>query len=202
LPCFCLLSGKESFEIFRGQRDYAENFRLNTERGKRLPETAVYGSWVVFYRDVRCLGHNGVYQVFNAFSSGTVMGFTVVGLGLLDLSIWFFLLKYVFYTPDSKAIIELVANRLTVEAAQIQRISLAMLTFGMGADLYESYVGSIVATIALAVSAHYDFRGAVIPMLMATIGTVASVIGSFFVRCGDKASQETLLGALSSVYPL
>jgi len=190
-----------------------------------------------------------------AFSSGTVMGFTVVGLGLLDLSIWFFLLKYVFYTPDSAAIIELVNSGLTVEAAQIQRISLAMLTFGMGAssmalfarvgggiftkaadvgadlvgkveagipeddprnpaviadnvgdnvgdvagmgaDLYESYVGSIVATIALAVSAHYDFGGAVVPMLMATIGTIASLIGSFFVRCGDKASQKTLLGAL------
>jgi len=190
-----------------------------------------------------------------AFSSGTVMGFTVVGLGLLDLSIWFFLLKYVFYTPDSSAILELVAGGLTVEAAQIQRISLAMLTFGMGAssmalfarvgggiftkaadvgadlvgkveagipeddprnpaviadnvgdnvgdvagmgaDLYESYVGSIVATIALAVSAHYDFGGAVVPMLMATIGTIASVIGSFFVRCEEKASQKTLLGAL------
>ncbi|MDR0455149.1 MAG: sodium/proton-translocating pyrophosphatase, partial [Treponema sp.] len=190
-----------------------------------------------------------------AFSSGTVMGFTVVGLGLLDLSIWFFLLKFVFYTPDSAAIMELVAQGRTVDAAQIQLISSAMLTFGMGAssmalfarvgggiftkaadvgadlvgkveagipeddprnpaviadnvgdnvgdvagmgaDLYESYVGSIVATMALAVSAGYNFGGAVVPMLMATVGTVASIVGSFFVRCGDKADQKSLLGAL------
>jgi K(+)-stimulated pyrophosphate-energized sodium pump len=58
-----------------------------------------------------------------AFSSGTVMGFTVVGLGLLDLSIWFFLLKYVFYA-------DLAGN----PALQISNISAAMLTFGMGAS--------------------------------------------------------------------
>jgi K(+)-stimulated pyrophosphate-energized sodium pump len=179
-----------------------------------------------------------------AFSSGTVMGFTVVGLGLLDLSIWFFLLKYIFY-------VNLAEN----PAEQIRQISSAMLTFGMGAssmalfarvgggiftkaadvgadlvgkveagipeddprnpaviadnvgdnvgdvagmgaDLYESYVGSIVATMALAVSAGYNFGGAVVPMLMATIGTIASIIGSFFVRCGEKADQKSLLGAL------
>jgi K(+)-stimulated pyrophosphate-energized sodium pump len=179
-----------------------------------------------------------------AFSSGTVMGFTVIGLGLLDLSIWFFLLKYVFY-----------ASLDSDPAKQIQLISSAMLTFGMGAssmalfarvgggiftkaadvgadlvgkveagipeddprnpaviadnvgdnvgdvagmgaDLYESYVGSIVATMALAVSAGYNFGGAVVPMLMAAVGTVASIIGTFFVRCGEKADQKSLLGAL------
>jgi len=190
-----------------------------------------------------------------AFSSGTVMGFTVVGLGLLDLSIWFFLLKFVFYHPDSPAILELVATGKSIDAAQIQLISSAMLTFGMGAssmalfarvgggiftkaadvgadlvgkveagipeddprnpaviadnvgdnvgdvagmgaDLYESYVGSIVATMALAVSAGYNFGGAVVPMLMAAVGTIASIIGTFFVRCGEKADQKSLLGAL------
>jgi K(+)-stimulated pyrophosphate-energized sodium pump len=179
-----------------------------------------------------------------AFSSGTVMGFTVVGLGLLDLSIWFFLLKYVFY-----------AHLAGDPAAQISNISAAMLTFGMGAssmalfarvgggiftkaadvgadlvgkveagipeddprnpaviadnvgdnvgdvagmgaDLYESYVGSIVATIALAVSAGYNFGGAAVPMLMAALGTVASIIGTFFVRCGENTSQKVLLSAL------
>jgi K(+)-stimulated pyrophosphate-energized sodium pump len=179
-----------------------------------------------------------------AFSSGTVMGFTVIGLGLLDLSIWFFLLKYVFYAS-------LDGN----PAEQIRSISSAMLTFGMGAssmalfarvgggiftkaadvgadlvgkveagipeddprnpaviadnvgdnvgdvagmgaDLYESYVGSIVATMALAVSAGYNFGGAVVPMLMAAVGTIASIIGTFFVRCGEKADQKSLLGAL------
>ncbi|MDR0760025.1 MAG: sodium-translocating pyrophosphatase [Treponema sp.] len=179
-----------------------------------------------------------------AFSSGTVMGFTVIGLGLLDLSIWFFLLKYVFY-----------AHLADNPAAQINNISAAMLTFGMGAssmalfarvgggiftkaadvgadlvgkieagipeddprnpaviadnvgdnvgdvagmgaDLYESYVGSIVATIALAVSAGYNFGGAAVPMLMATLGTIASIIGTFFVRCKENTDQKVLLSAL------
>jgi K(+)-stimulated pyrophosphate-energized sodium pump len=179
-----------------------------------------------------------------AFSSGTVMGFTVTGLGLLDLSIWFFLLKYVFY-----------AHLAGDPAAQIGNISAAMLTFGMGAssmalfarvgggiftkaadvgadlvgkveagipeddprnpaviadnvgdnvgdvagmgaDLYESYVGSVIATIALAVSAGYNFGGAAVPMLMATLGTVASVIGTFFVRCDENTNQKALLSAL------
>ncbi|GHU51688.1 hypothetical protein FACS1894200_12090 [Spirochaetia bacterium] len=179
-----------------------------------------------------------------AFSSGTVMGFTVVGLGLLDLSIWFFLLKYVFYA-------ELAVD----PAAQIRAISAAMLTFGMGAssmalfarvgggiftkaadvgadlvgkveagipeddprnpaviadnvgdnvgdvagmgaDLYESYVGSIVATIALAVAAGYDFGGAAVPMIIAAVGIVASIIGTFFVRCKENTNQKVLLSAL------
>jgi K(+)-stimulated pyrophosphate-energized sodium pump len=179
-----------------------------------------------------------------AFSSGTVMGFTVIGLGLLDLSIWFFLLKYVFYA-------DLAGN----PAAQISNISAAMLTFGMGAssmalfarvgggiftkaadvgadlvgkveagipeddprnpaviadnvgdnvgdvagmgaDLYESYVGSIIATIALAVSAGYNFGGAAVPMLMAALGTAASIIGTFFVRCNENTNQKALLSAL------
>jgi K(+)-stimulated pyrophosphate-energized sodium pump len=179
-----------------------------------------------------------------AFSSGTVMGFTVIGLGLLDLSIWFFLLKYVFY-----------ADLAGDPAAQISNISSAMLTFGMGAssmalfarvgggiftkaadvgadlvgkveagipeddprnpaviadnvgdnvgdvagmgaDLYESYVGSIIATIALAASAGYNFGGAAVPMLMAALGTAASIIGTFFVRCNETTNQKALLGAL------
>ncbi|MDR0389981.1 MAG: sodium-translocating pyrophosphatase [Spirochaetaceae bacterium] len=179
-----------------------------------------------------------------AFSAGSVMGFTVIGLGLLDLSIWFFLLKYVFY-----------AHLAGDGASQINAIASAMLTFGMGAssmalfarvgggiftkaadvgadlvgkveagipeddprnpaviadnvgdnvgdvagmgaDLYESYVGSIVATIALAVSAGYNFGGAAVPMMLAAVGTLASIIGSFFVRCGEKTDQRVLLGAL------
>jgi K(+)-stimulated pyrophosphate-energized sodium pump len=172
------------------------------------------------------------------------MGFTVVGLGLLDLSVWFLLLKYVFY-------VGLAGD----EAAQISAISSAMLTFGMGAssmalfarvgggiftkaadvgadlvgkveagipeddprnpaviadnvgdnvgdvagmgaDLYESYVGSIIATIALAVSAGYDFAGAAVPMLMAVVGTLASIIGTFFIRSGENTDQKSLLSAL------
>ena len=177
-----------------------------------------------------------------AFSAGSVMGFTVVGLGLLDLSIWFFLLRYVFYA-------HLSGN------AQILAISSAMLTFGMGAssmalfarvgggiftkaadvgadlvgkveagipeddprnpaviadnvgdnvgdvagmgaDLYESYVGSIVATIALAVAAGYGFGGAAVPMIMAAVGTLSSIVGTFFVRTAENTDQKYLLSAL------
>ncbi len=177
-----------------------------------------------------------------AFSAGSVMGFVVVGLGLLDLSIWYMLLKYVFYT-------NITGNE------QIQAISSAMLTFGMGAssmalfarvgggiftkaadvgadlvgkveagipeddprnpaviadnvgdnvgdvagmgaDLYESYVGSIVATISLAVAAGLSFEGAVIPMIIAASGTLASIIGTFFVRTKENISQKALLSAL------
>jgi K(+)-stimulated pyrophosphate-energized sodium pump len=67
---------------------------------------------------------------------------------------------------------------------------------GMGADIYESYAGSIIAAIALAVSAGYNFGGAAVPMLMATLGTAASIIGTFFVRCNENINQKALLAAL------
>ena len=176
-----------------------------------------------------------------SFSSGAVMGFVVVGLGLLDISIWYFLLKAVFSGLP--------------EAEQIQSITSAMLTFGMGAssmalfarvgggiftkaadvgadlvgkveagipeddprnpaviadnvgdnvgdvagmgaDLYESYVGSIISTGALAVAAGLGFSGVTIPMVMAAIGILASIIGTFFVRTKEGASQKNLLTAL------
>jgi K(+)-stimulated pyrophosphate-energized sodium pump len=66
----------------------------------------------------------------------------------------------------------------------------------MGADLYESYVGSIVATMALSVSAGYGYGGAAVPMVMAAMGTLASIIGTFFVRSGEKTEQRALLAAL------
>ena len=67
---------------------------------------------------------------------------------------------------------------------------------GMGADLYESYVGSIVSTSALAVAAGYGFSGVAIPMVMAAVGMLASIVGTFFVRTEEKASQKALLTAL------
>jgi K(+)-stimulated pyrophosphate-energized sodium pump len=66
----------------------------------------------------------------------------------------------------------------------------------MGADLYESYVGSIVATAALAVAAGYGINGVAVPLAMAATGVVASVIGTFFVRTGENLEQAALLGAL------
>lgn len=176
-----------------------------------------------------------------AFNSGAVMGLVVVGLGLLDLSFWYFFLDW-FYRDLNPA-------------DRIQNITSAMLTFGMGAssmalfarvgggiftkaadvgadlvgkveagipeddprnpaviadnvgdnvgdvagmgaDLYESYVGSIVSTCALAVAAGLGVNGVTIPMVMAAIGVIASIIGTFFVRSGEKAEQRTLLRAL------
>jgi len=67
---------------------------------------------------------------------------------------------------------------------------------GMGADLYESYVGSIVATSALGVAAKLGVAGVTVPMVMAAIGVLASVIGTFFVRSKEDAAQATLLWAL------
>ena len=66
----------------------------------------------------------------------------------------------------------------------------------MGADLYESYVGSIVSTSALAVAAGYGVRGVAVPMMLAALGVVASIIGTFFVNTKEDASQKNLLQAL------
>lgn len=186
---------------------------------------------------------NSALQV--AFSSGAVMGLMVVGLGLLDLSIWYYFLDWYY--------------RGLEEAVRIQNITSTMLNFGMGAssmalfarvgggiftkaadvgadlcgkveagipeddprnpaviadnvgdnvgdvagmgaDLYESYVGAIVATMALgsAAFARYgiSLKGITIPMVMAAVGVVASVVGTLFVRSEEKADQHVLLMAL------
>ena len=70
---------------------------------------------------------------------------------------------------------------------------------GMGADLYESYVGSIVSASALGVAAFSDqaFKAMAIPMVMAAVGIICSIIGSFFVKTEENADQRTLLKALS-----
>jgi K(+)-stimulated pyrophosphate-energized sodium pump len=72
---------------------------------------------------------------------------------------------------------------------------------GMGADLYESFVGSILGTAALAVSAflgtEYTFRGVILPMLIAGIGTLASSFGIFMVRTGEDSDQKGLLKAIN-----
>ena len=140
-----------------------------------------------------------------AFSAGTVMGFTVVGLGLLDISGWYLLLKYVFHLP-------------------LNDITSAMLTFGMGAssmalfarvgggiftkaadvgaDLYESYVGSLISSCSLGVIAFGyiesvdDLSAFAVPLLIAAVGVGASIIGSLLVRTGESTDQMTLLKAL------
>jgi K(+)-stimulated pyrophosphate-energized sodium pump len=67
---------------------------------------------------------------------------------------------------------------------------------GMGADLRESYIGSIVATMALAVTAGFGLKGVLLPLLIASCGVIASIIGFFFVKTKNEATGKQLLGAL------
>ena len=67
---------------------------------------------------------------------------------------------------------------------------------GMGADLFESYVGAILSCCALAVSTNFGIMGMVVPLVLAAIGIFAAIIGSFFVRTKENTSQKVLLGAL------
>ena len=171
-----------------------------------------------------------------AFSSGAVMGFTVVGLGLLDVSIWFHILKYIAGFEAAQiaqtmvmfgmgasfmALFGRVGGGIFTKTADVSadltgKVELGIPeddprnpaviadnvgdnvgdVAGMGADLYESYVGSIISTAALAVAAGLGFKGVVIPMSMAAIGILASIIGTFFVRTKENASQKNLLGSL------
>lgn len=171
-----------------------------------------------------------------AFKSGAVMGLVVVGLGLLDLSIWFLLLKYVFNASiqeitstmlnfgmgaSSMALFARVGGGIFTKAADVGADLVGKVeagipeddprnpaviadnvgdnvgdVAGMGGDLYESYVGSIVATSALAVAAGLGLNGVMIPMIMAVIGVLASIVGTWFVRSDEKAEQKVLLAAL------
>lgn len=171
-----------------------------------------------------------------AFKSGAVMGLVVVGLGLLDLSIWFLILKYVFNAgiqeitstmlnfgmgASSMALFARVGGGIFTKAADVGADLVGKVeagipeddprnpaviadnvgdnvgdVAGMGGDLYESYVGSIVATSALAVAAGLGLNGVMIPMIMAVGGVFASIIGTWFVRSDEKAEQKTLLAAL------
>ncbi|MCX5708382.1 MAG: sodium-translocating pyrophosphatase [Candidatus Omnitrophica bacterium] len=179
-----------------------------------------------------------------AFSSGAVMGLTVVGLGLLDLSIWYYFLNW-YYTghatpqgfdkiaaitstmlcfgmgASSMALFARVGGGIFTKAADVGADLVGKVeagipeddprnpaviadnvgdnvgdVAGMGADLYESYVGSIVATSALGVAAGLGLAGVTVPMVMAAVGVIASIIGTFFVKSGEQASQKVLLAAL------
>ena len=172
-----------------------------------------------------------------AFSAGSVMGFTVVGLGLLDIAFWFFLLKFVFQlSPEditgamltfgmgasSMALFARVGGGVFTKAADVGADLVGKVeagipeddprnpaviadnvgdnvgdVAGMGADLYESYVGSIVSACALGVAAFHSLEAMALPMLLAAIGVVCSILGTFLVRTKEGASQKQLLGALS-----
>ncbi|MCK9615500.1 MAG: sodium-translocating pyrophosphatase [Candidatus Omnitrophica bacterium] len=179
-----------------------------------------------------------------AFSSGAVMGLTVVGLGLLDLSIWYYFLNWYYSNnpipqnidkigaitstmlcfgmgASSQALFARVGGGIFTKAADVGADLVGKVeagipeddprnpaviadnvgdnvgdVAGMGADLYESYVGSIVATSALGVAAGLGIKGVTVPMVMAAVGVVASIIGTFFVKSREEASQKVLLAAL------
>jgi len=179
-----------------------------------------------------------------AFSSGAVMGLTVVGLGLLDLSIWYYFLNWYYSChpipmgtdkiaaitstmlcfgmgASSMALFARVGGGIFTKAADVGADLVGKVeagipeddarnpaviadnvgdnvgdVAGMGADLYESYVGSIVATAALGVAAGLGVAGVTVPMVMAAVGVIASIIGTFFVKSGEQASQKVLLAAL------
>ena len=179
-----------------------------------------------------------------AFASGTVMGMVVVGLGLLDLSFWYFLLNW-YYTnvqPVSASLrVEYIASTMlnfgigASSMALFARVGGGIFTkaadvgadlvgkveagipeddarnpaviadnvgdnvgdvAGMGADLYESFIGAIVATIALAVGAGLELAGVILPLAMAGLGVFASILGTFVVKTKEDACQKALLGAL------
>lgn len=172
-----------------------------------------------------------------AFSAGSVMGFTVVGLGLLDLSVWFFILKFIFKLEpaditgamltfgmgaSSMALFARVGGGIFTKAADVGADLVGKVeagipeddprnpaviadnvgdnvgdVAGMGADLYESYVGSIISCCALGVAAFHSFNAMALPMIISAIGVLCSVIGTFFVKTKEGASQKELLSALS-----
>lgn len=171
-----------------------------------------------------------------AFSSGMVTGLTVVGLGLLDVSFWFLLLKFVFKLPiedltstmltfgmgaSSMALFARVGGGIFTKAADVGADLVGKVeagipeddprnpaciadnvgdnvgdVAGMGADLYESYVGSIISSGALAVAAGYGIGGVLLPMSIAAVGIIASIISSFFVSTKEGANQKQLLSSL------
>ena len=172
-----------------------------------------------------------------AFSSGSVMGFTVVGLGMLDITMWFFLLRYGFGISDPTqlgnimvmngmgasfmALFARVGGGIYTKAADVGADLVGKVeagipeddprnpatiadnvgdnvgdVAGMGADLYESYVGSILATFALGGVAGYGFKGMLLPLALAVCGIICSILGSFLVKTKENATQESLLKSL------
>ncbi|MDN5292361.1 MAG: K(+)-stimulated pyrophosphate-energized sodium pump, partial [Anaerophaga sp.] len=200
-----------------------------------------------------------------AFRSGAVMGLVVVGFGLLDIAMWFYVLNELIFTPENmKTGLEFAGltfvNPGITETEKLVEITVTMLTFGMGAstqalfarvgggiftkaadvgadlvgkieagipeddprnpatiadnvgdnvgdvagmgaDLYESYCGSILATAALgaslpALTGAEQMQVVLAPMLVAAVGIILSIAGIFFVRAKESATQKNLLTSL------
>ncbi len=183
-----------------------------------------------------------------AFRSGAVMGLVVVGLGLLDISIWYLILNWAYPVSltDGHNLVIITTTMLTFgmgasTQALFARVGGGIFTkaadvgadlvgkveqgipeddprnpatiadnvgdnvgdvAGMGADLYESYCGSILATAALGAAAFMDnpafqIKAVIAPMLVAAVGITLSIVGIYVVRTKENASQKELLSALS-----
>ncbi len=183
-----------------------------------------------------------------AFRSGAVMGLVVVGLALLDISLWYLVLNFFVNEADpgmkmvtitttmltfgmgasTQALFARVGGGIFTKAADVGADLVGKVeagipeddprnpatiadnvgdnvgdVAGMGADLYESYAGSILATAALGAAAFMkssealQIKGVIAPMIIGAVGTILSIIGIFFVRTKEDASQKQLLGALS-----
>ena len=166
-----------------------------------------------------------------AFSSGAVMGITVVGIGLLGVSILYLIYENIDYVvgfgfgASSIALFARVGGGIYTKAADVGADLVGKVeagipeddprnpaviadnvgdnvgdVAGMGADLFESYVGSIIAAVALAAAATasvgWDSHAALLPLVIAGGGIVASILATFIVRSGERASFTELLWAL------
>jgi K(+)-stimulated pyrophosphate-energized sodium pump len=180
-----------------------------------------------------------------AFRSGAVMGLVVVGLGLLDISLWFIILNYFIDMGPGEKLSVITTTMLTFgmgasTQALFARVGGGIFTkaadvgadlvgkveagipeddprnpatiadnvgdnvgdvAGMGADLYESYCGSVLATAALGAAAFFanpdvQLQYVLAPMLIAGVGIILSVLGIFMVRTREDATQRNLLNAL------
>ena len=181
-----------------------------------------------------------------AFRSGAVMGLTVVGLGLLDISLWYLILnafvdatgaqKLVYVTTtmltfgmgaSTQALFARVGGGIYTKAADVGADLVGKVeagipeddprnpatiadnvgdnvgdVAGMGADLYESYCGSILATAALGASAFYtggtdlQTKAVLAPMIIAAVGVILSIIGIYTVRTKENAGMSQLLKSL------
>ena len=186
---------------------------------------------------------NGGLRV--AFRSGAVMGLVVVGLGLLDISLWYIVLNYFIDVDGAQKLVIITTTMLTFgmgasTQALFARVGGGIYTkaadvgadlvgkveagipeddprnpatiadnvgdnvgdvAGMGADLYESYCGSILATAALGAAAFMgddQIKAVLAPMLIAAVGIILSIMGIFVVRTKEGATMKQLLRALST----
>ena len=169
-----------------------------------------------------------------AFSSGAVMGLSVVGLALSALSLSFLLVSHIYgieaatgalfafgMGASSVALFARLGGGIYTKAADVGADLVGKIeqgipeddprnpaviadnvgdnvgdVAGMGADLYESYVGSLIAALALGFAAFKTWQAILLPLTISASGILASMLGFFFVKSREDANQRNLLFAL------